>query len=346
MKHRIPSLPARRVALVALAICSAALGLAFTTPACAYAELVLLFLPGPAASGDLGHPLGAPTGQGLFSGSGEVLTLGVGGSLTLQLASSGFDGPGTDLLVCENPFYVVGTSGVFVEAMFVDVSTDGTHFVRFPTSYTGPAGPFLPQFGQPVAGYRGFAGVMPVSANPSTGVSDLDIAACGGDAFDYADLAGLPEVLNGSVDLFDIEYVRLVDAESGVALDSTGHVVWDCGLDSVASADVDAIVAVNSACVATGGRPRVEMTLVNGFITIRIEDSDGFKDVKHGLKASVNALPLSFASLLPFFFITAVDPLGITLVTGPVPPGAFPVTLKVSAQDSNGLFGGDSLTLP
>jgi hypothetical protein len=344
-----PRAPRRtsRLRRLAPALGCAALALAFGVNNCPFADEVNQYLPGTGAFGDALSAVGEPAGEGLFNGSFDTCTLGVSGSLTLQLSSRGFDGPGTDLIVCENPFYVVGTSGVFIEAMFVEVSTDGVEFARFPTAYTGPTGPFNPALGQPVAGYRGFAGVLPVSANSSLGIPALDVVAAGGDAFDYADLADDPAVLAGDVDLADIHHVRLVDVKSGTELDTAGNTVWDCGLNGQASADVDAIVAVNSFCVPQTGRPAVELSLAsNGFLTIRIEDEDGFQDIKQGVTASVNGLPLNFWSLLPFFAITGFDASGITLVTGPIPPGLFPVTLKVSARDTQGQFGGDALTLP
>jgi hypothetical protein len=330
----------------ALAAGGAALLLAFTVPFCPYAASIAFFAPGPAAAGDPASSLGEPSGEGLAAGSTDAVTLGLHGSIALQLASACYDGPGTDLIVCENPFYVAATGSVFVEAMYVEVSTDSVVWARFPTTYTGNVGPFLPTSGAPVTWYRGFAGVLPVSANSTYGIPSLDVVAAGGDAFDLDDLAGEPNVISGAVDVQDIGFVRLVDVQGGVDTDSAGTPVWDCGLNGLASADVDAVIAVNSLCVASNSRPRVELSLVNGFLTIRIEDIDGFTDVKSGLTASVGGLSIPFGSLLPFFVITQLDAFGVTLVTGPVPPGAFPVTLKISARDHQGLFGGDALMLP
>ncbi len=334
------------VIVLALGLGCAALGLGFSTPLCAFAQSVVAFVAGTSAGNNQTQPIGEPTGGGDFEGSMDTLTLGYGGSLTLLLGSACFDGPGTDLIVCENPFFITGSSNLFVEAMFVEVSTDGVNFARFPTSYTGDAGPFQPFSGVPMSWYRGFAGVMPVHANSSFGIPSLDVVAAGGDAFDLADLADDPLAMSGAVNLFEIHYVRLVDVRGGVSLDSAGTPVWDSGLNSVASADVDAVIGVNSLCVTSGGRPHVEVSLASGILTIHIDDNDGFTDVKHGLTASVDGVPIPFSALLPFFVITQINVTGVTLVTGPVPLGVYPITLKVSAQDNQGLFGGDSLRLP
>ncbi|MHC4845819.1 MAG: hypothetical protein ACYTCU_06630 [Planctomycetota bacterium] len=333
--------PTRFILLGALLLSTIAGGYAFTD----YAIAVASVNPGPNASGDPVLGLGAPIGVGLLFGSTDVYTLGVGGSVTYELDSSVVNAAGADLVVCENPFLVVGTVTSFVEAMFVEVSTNGTDFARFPTTYVGDDGPFAPTIGLPPAWYAGFAGVMPVFANPLTGFDPLDVVAGGGDAFDLAELLDHPLVLDEKIDLDEINYVRLVDVASGVEMDSFGTLVWDAGLDSLASADIDAIVAVNSQANQVGGRPRVEMTLDNGWLTIEIEDDNGLNDIKAGLKASVNGLPLPFFTMLPYFFITELTDDRLVLFTGPIPSGQFGAVLKVGAVDGLGLAGGDAVVI-
>ncbi len=310
-----------------------------------YADLVVNVAPGPAAAGSPDQALGPPSGTGLHEGSFEVCTLGVGGSLTLRLDSPALDLAGTDLVVCENPFYVLGTLDSFAEVLFVEVSSDGTNFARFPTRYTGAAGPFSPFTGVPVAAYRGFAGVMPVLAGPGPALAPLDVALHGGDAFDFADLADHPLVLAGTVNLGAIEYVRLVDAAAGIAQDSFGTLVWDAGIGSTSSADVDAIVAVNNVDNLVPGRPRVELSLVAGLLDIIIEDDNGLSDVKAGLHASVNGYAFEFFSLLPYFQFIELSATRLHLRTGPIPEGPFAAVFKISALDQTGLLGGDGVVI-
>ncbi len=59
-----------------------------------------------------------------------VLSLGDGGSATLTFAKSIRNGPGPDFAVFENGFMV--DSLAFLELAYVEVSSDGSHFVRFP----------------------------------------------------------------------------------------------------------------------------------------------------------------------------------------------------------------------
>jgi hypothetical protein len=302
--------------------------------------------PGPSAAGSPNSALGPPSGQGLFAGSVLVYTLGVQGSITLAFTSPILDGPGTDFIVCENPFYLQGTTILFAEAMYVEVSTDGVHFVRFPTRYSGPPAPIPPTSGAAPAWYTGFAGIMPVSADPFAGVNPLNVVLGGGDAFDLEDLVGEPSVELGDVDLQNIGYVRLVDVEAGIDTDTSGTIVWDCGLGVGAAADVDAVVAVNNVDNGSASRPRVEITLDNGVLTVRVEDTNGFSDVKAGLQASVNGVVIDFYALLPFFSITDFSSLGVTLVAGPIPPGVVTCLLKVAAKDHAGLVGGDGVAIP
>ncbi len=56
-----------------------------------------------------------------------VISLGDGGSITLRFQTPVADGPGPDLAVFENGF-----DDQFLELAFVEVSSDGQHFVRFP----------------------------------------------------------------------------------------------------------------------------------------------------------------------------------------------------------------------
>jgi hypothetical protein len=71
----------------------------------------------------------------------EVISLGDGGIATMIFAQPITDGPGPDFAIFENSF-----EDYFLELAFVEVSSDGVHFVRFPsTSLTSSAkqiGPF------------------------------------------------------------------------------------------------------------------------------------------------------------------------------------------------------------
>jgi hypothetical protein len=65
--------------------------------------------------------------------STHVVSLGDGGSITLWFATPIANGPGADFAVFENGFLSGSPGLAFLELGFVDVSSDGVHFFRFPS---------------------------------------------------------------------------------------------------------------------------------------------------------------------------------------------------------------------
>jgi hypothetical protein len=205
-------------ALVALAGCDG--GDASLAPGAPFAVAVVARTPGPGGGfGEDALPdivLGPPRGAGLTSGSRDVLSLGTGGSITLELGAAVVDGPGPDFVVFENPFRILGSpTNVFVEPGHVAVSDDGETWVDFPCDGR-------------VAPYRGCAGLMPVLANADTNAHDpRDPGAAGGDAFDLADIgvsrarfvritdAGGGRMDGAGTDGFDLDAIAVVHAEGG-----------------------------------------------------------------------------------------------------------------------------------
>ena len=61
----------------------------------------------------------------------DIVSLGRGGQITLTLSRPIRDGEGFDFAVFENGF-----TDTFLELAWVEVSTDGVHFVRFPNFYS------------------------------------------------------------------------------------------------------------------------------------------------------------------------------------------------------------------
>ncbi len=131
--------------------------------------------------------LGPPQGGASSQGSTDVLSLGQGGVIVLDLGAPVEDGPGPDLIVFENPFVVATTGAVFAEPGEVALSEDGVTFVAFPCAPGEPA-------------HNGCAGFGVVHAGADNGVDATDPAAAGGDAFDL-----------GDVGLARARYVRITD---------------------------------------------------------------------------------------------------------------------------------------
>jgi hypothetical protein len=158
---------------------------------------------------------GPPVGGGSSHGGTDVVSLGSGGSIVLSFAPEAIvDGPGPDFIVFENPFWVSGNmNDVFAEPGEVSVSDDGVTWQTFPcdppadasgtggTSGTGVA----PPYGQ-------CAGWHVVWSSPTNGISPVDPAVAGGDAFDLADLG-----------VARARYVRIVDKTREACPDSGAH---------------------------------------------------------------------------------------------------------------------------
>ncbi|HUH75412.1 MAG TPA: T9SS type A sorting domain-containing protein [Chitinophagales bacterium] len=80
---------------------------------------------GLASVGDENSPIGKVTGA--------VLSLGDGGQATLTFEYPIYNDKGADFAIFENGFLESnGSERAFLELAFVEVSSDGSHFVRFP----------------------------------------------------------------------------------------------------------------------------------------------------------------------------------------------------------------------
>lgn len=137
----------------------------------------------------------------------KVVSLGEGGVITLGFDAVLSDGPGYDLAVYENGF-----ADDFLELAFVEVSSDGSNFVRFDTSSL---------VDEPVSTY---GTLDPTKLEGLAGKYRVGY----GTPYDLSWLSERPEVRTGVVDLSHIVAVRIVDiVGDGRARDSFGHVVYD-----------------------------------------------------------------------------------------------------------------------
>jgi hypothetical protein len=179
-----------------------------------YATEVVSFTPG--ANAGFGQPelpdvvLGPPVPGDPGSSSLDVLSLGVGGEIVLGFGNGVLaDGPGPDLVIWENAFWINGDpTNPFAELGEVAVSADGELWDVFPCD------PGLTEGFDP-----GCAGWRPRQAFDPC-VVPLDPAISGGDPFDLADLG-----------VTDIRFVRIRDlaqsgspSSAGFDLDAVGAV--------------------------------------------------------------------------------------------------------------------------
>lgn len=142
---------------------------------------------------------------------GNILSLGRSGSITLAFEDVIINGSGPDFAVFE---YAVSYGGenLFAELAFVEVATTTNAWARFPVTcfVTNPVGRYDEM---DVTKLDGFAGKHSLEA---------------GTPFDLDWLRTHPNVLNGSVDLNHIAYVRLVDViGDGTLTDDLGNAIYD-----------------------------------------------------------------------------------------------------------------------
>ena len=132
----------------------------------------------------------------------DIVCLGNGGRITLTFPDPVRDAPGADFAVFENSI-----SDWFLELAFVEVSSDGIHYFRFPTvSLTAsPVGPFGEVEPTEIDGFAG------------------KYRAGFGTPFD---LASLPD--SALLDKQHVRFIRIVDIiGDGATKDSGGRPIYD-----------------------------------------------------------------------------------------------------------------------
>lgn len=150
--------------------------------------------------------------------STSVVVLGNGGRITMTFDTPIADGAGDDFAVFENGFTGTGEQ-LFTELAYVEVSSNGTDFVRFDSASRQPT----------AVGAFGFQDPRLLG-----GLAGKDPGGWG-TVFDLSALANSPAVRSGAVDLGAISHVRLVDvvgasdypAPGDTYIDSFGRQVFD-----------------------------------------------------------------------------------------------------------------------
>lgn len=295
--------------------------------------------------GNLGGGIFNPANAlGSPNGATHVHTLGIGGWLTLGFGVTIANGPGADFLVAENPFHI-GFADTYAEVAFVEVSSNGVDFARFPSAYFGPQ--VEPgAFGSVIVGsYANLTGQTPVRAASSPSVDPQDVVEAGGDAFDLADLATHPLVLQNLVDLDAITQVRIVDARSGIDQDSRGVLVRDAGTNG---ADIDAVTVIHHVGEITNDHPTVSLQVaVDGTFLLRLEDPQGWQDLDPAtLRAALFGQPIDPYGLLTSLQVVQIDTAGFTLAQPfPLPAGVL-AQLSFSVKDRAGHRSGVQRSRP
>jgi hypothetical protein len=189
------------------------------------------------------------------AGENGVVSLGDGGSAVVSFYAPIFNGPGADFAVFENSFL-----DSFLELAFVEVSTDGNRYVRFPavsnTQDTMPIG--------------GFGLVAPTALNNFAGKYRANY----GTPFDLEELKD-----SSGIDISNIQFVRLIDVvgsmnDSFATKDINGHKIndpWPTPFPS-SGFDLDAVGVIhtlaNDVLAFDKDAVQVYPTVTNHFIHI------------------------------------------------------------------------------
>ncbi|MEE2886623.1 MAG: hypothetical protein VX951_04255 [Planctomycetota bacterium] len=318
--------------VVALSVLCAILSAPVYAQTGAHATKVIAYGTNNQAGGGIFNPnnaLGAPVANNL-----AVHSLGVGGFLTLGFNVTITDGPGADFLVFENAFAVSAGGPIFSEALFVEVSTNGQDFARFPTRYQGPTtsgGPYATGW----AGYySGFGGIKP-SNGGKAGVDNFDVVQAGGDSFDLADLQDHPLVTAGKVDLGKITQLRLVDVIAGISKDSAGNTIQD---PTAGSADINAVSVIHHTGNVPGTGPSVTLDIPkSGNFTIRLSNPGGLLNLDPtSLRVSLDTTEIPAILLLQMMSVTQIDSTSISLQLGGNLPPNFLFHLAVAVKNKAG----------
>ncbi len=225
-------------------------GVPASDPAIAlWAMNVLDYSPAPGVNpgvSDPSHALGPANGAIVSLGDLTQPMIDAGtppGQITLSFDLPITNGPDWDLLVFENAATLFTRPYVFGELAYVEVSSTGRDFARFPSvSLNVEPGQGVPGDTEINASFgRAFAGINTTNVHNLAGIHPIRV----GTVFDFNDLAADPLVLSGQIDLNDIRFVRVVDIPgSGAFLDADGRPILDAWLTTgTGGFDLDAVGA-------------------------------------------------------------------------------------------------------
>lgn len=150
----------------------------------------------------------------------RAISLGRNGEAIITFDRPIINGNGYDFAVFENGF-----SSTYLELAFVEVSSDGVHYFRFPaTSNSTSEGSIDPTL------INNLAGKYEVGYGTPFNLDDIND--------------------NANLDKSDIRFVKLVDVNGGVDLDAQGNIIYDATSGGPATG-----FDLTGVCVLNGGNP-------------------------------------------------------------------------------------------
>lgn len=228
----------------------------------------------------------------------DTVSLGRGGAITLTFARSIVNGSGIDFCIFENGF-----AANFLELAWVEVSTDGVHFVRFPNysfseNPVGGFGTIEPTF------IFGYAGKYQQGYGTPFDLQQLQSA--------YAAALLNPEEFSSQfqadlvahfplLDLNDIRYVRIVDIiGDGSARDADGYAIYDpYPTTGSAGFDLEAVGVIHQRPTAAS-QTFAQFAAAQGLTGVASDDwdADGDSDMQEFIMGTHAKDPRDFTRLL------------------------------------------------
>lgn len=157
------------------------------------------------------------------------------GSITLGFAKPITNGAGADFAVFENAFAFGGATSLLAELAYVEVSSNGVDFLRFPSISLNT---------EPTTVSGAFQGYDATNLYNLAGKHTSNW----GTPFDLTKLASDPLVTGAAIDITAINYVRLVDVVgSGELSDGAGGFLTGVARDSLGNAILDNWLTFDSA---------------------------------------------------------------------------------------------------
>ncbi len=172
----------------------------------------------------------------------DIVALGRGGQITLTFPNGISDGEGNDFAVFENGF-----APNFLELGWVEVSTDGEHFVRFynvsaTATPVGQYGTLIPE------DLSGLASKYMQGLGTQFDLTQLQTVYDNHESIPLSN-AFRSQFTNNfpHLDLNNVQYVRIVDIiGDGTALDATGNIIYDpYATTGSAGFDLDAVAVLH-----------------------------------------------------------------------------------------------------
>jgi hypothetical protein len=190
--------------------------------------------PPASASNALGPANGVTVSLGDLNAA-QIAAATPPGQITLTFSTPVTNGAGADLAVFENAFSSGGFW--FAELGYLEVSSDGVNFARFPSVSLNTEADLFTSFG------RDFALIDRSNVDNLVGIHQTNQ----GTLFDLDDLLADALVQAGLVDLGAIGFVRVVDVPgNGAFLDSLGNPILDAWPTAGSGGvDLDAIAALH-----------------------------------------------------------------------------------------------------